>query len=77
MIVIQSCSSDEYYASLELMEAPNIPQPDSKSQLFERAVRFSNEDNMTITLGVFTNRKAALAWTKQGASCERDIQKVL
>ena len=37
-IVIQSCNRNEYCASLELMEAPQIPKPDGESQLFEKAV---------------------------------------
>ena len=77
MIIIQSCNENEYYASLRLMEAPGILKPDSQSQLFERAVRFPNEVNMTIALGMFADRKAAIAWTKQGADCEKNIRKVL
>ena len=77
VIIIQSCNENEYYASLELMEAPEIPKPDGQSQLFERAVRFPKDDDMIIALGMFAGRKAALAWTKPGASCGRDIRKVL
>ena len=77
VIVIQSCNDNEYYASLQLMKAPNITKPDGQSQLFERAVRFPNEDNMAVTLGMFADCKAAIAWTEQGASCEKDIHKVL
>ena len=76
-IVIQSCNPNEYYASLELMEAPNITKPGSQSQLFERAVRFPNYYDMVITVGMFAGRKAAIAWTEQGASCEKDIRNVL
>ena len=76
VIVIQSCNENEYYASLELMEAPNIPKPDSQSQLFKRAVLLQNEDNMTIAVGMFADRKAAIAWTKQGTDCEKGIQSV-
>ena len=76
-IVIQSCNRNEYCASLELMEAPQIPKPDGQSQLFEKAVRFPNKINMKIALGMFAGHKAAIAWTEQGASCERDIRKVL
>ena len=77
MVVIQSCNDNEYYASLDLMEAPKVLKPDSQSQLFERAVRFPNKDDMTIAIGVFAGHKAAIAWTEQGSSCERDIRKVL
>ena len=77
MIIIQSCNDNEYYASLELMKAPEISKPDDLSQLFKRAVQFPNDDNMTIALGMFADRKAAIAWTKQGADCEKDIRKVL
>ena len=76
-VVIQSCNKNEYYASLELMEAPEIPKPDGQSQLFETAVRFPNKFDMKIALGMFAGHKAALARTEQGASCERDIRKVL
>jgi len=77
VIVIQSCNENEYYASLELMKAPEIPKSDGQSQLFERAVRFPNTIAMKIVLGMFAGHKAAIAWTEQGASCERDIRKVL
>ncbi len=76
-IVIQSCNRNEYCASLEMMEAPQIPKPDGRSQLFEKAVRFPNKIDMKIALGMFAGHKAAIAWTEQGASCERDIRKVL
>ena len=77
MIIIQSCNDNEYYASLELMKAPEILKPDGQLQLFERAVRFPNDDDMTITLGMFADRKAAIAWTGQGADCEPHIRNVL
>ena len=76
IIVILSCNKNEYYASLELMKAPEITKPDGQ-QLFERAVRFPNEHNMIIAAGMFAGHKAAIAFTEQGASCERDIRKVL
>ena len=56
--------------------APQIPKPDGQSQLFEKAVRFPNKIDMKIALGMFAGHKAAIAWTEQGASCERDIRKV-
>ena len=58
------------------MEAPAILKPDDQ-QLFDKAVRFPNKDNMRIAAGMFAGHKAAVAWTEQGASCERDIRKVL
>ena len=76
-IVIQSCNPNEYYASLDLMEAPNITTPDGQSHLFQRAVRFPNKEDMKIALGVFAGYKAAIVWTEQGASCEEDIRNVL
>ena len=76
VIVIQSCNINEYYASLELMEAPNITKPDD-SPLFERAVWFTNKDNMRVILGLFAGYKAAITWTKQGTSCERDLRNIL
>jgi len=76
VIVIQLCNDNEYYASLKLMKAPKILKPDGQSQ-FERAVRFPNQHDMTIVLGMFAGHKAAIAKTKQGADCERDVQKVL
>ena len=75
-IVILSCNKNEYYASLELMKAPEITKPDGH-QLFERAVRFPNKDNMIIVAGMFAKQKAVIAWTEQGASCEKDIRKLL
>ncbi len=76
VIVIQSCNINEYYASLELMNAPNITKPDD-SPLFERAVWFANEDNMRVILGLFAGYKAAITWTEQGTSCERDLRNIL
>ena len=76
VIVIQSCTQSEYYASLELMEAPGMKMPNGES-ILKRAALFPNDDNMKVALGLFAERKAAIAWTEQGASCERDIRKVL
>ena len=42
-------------------------------QLFKISVRLPNEDNMIIATGMFAGHKAAIAWTEQGASCERDV----
>ena len=75
-IIILSCNKNEYYASLELMKAPDITKPDGQ-QLFDKAVRFPNEDNMIIATGMFAGYKAAIAWIEQGASCERGIRKLL
>ena len=55
------------------MKAPSIPKPDGQSQLFKRAVLFQNKDNMTIVVGMFADRKAAIAWTEQGTDCEKGI----
>ena len=62
VIVIQSCNDNEYYASLELMEAP---------------VRYRNEYAMRIILGMFAGYNAAIAYTQQGSSCRSDIEEVL
>ena len=32
---------------------------------------------MVITVGMFAGRKATIAWTEQGTSCEKDIRNVL
>ena len=74
VIVIQSCNENEYYASLELMKAPII---ENQPQLFNTAVRYRNEDAMRIILGMFAGYNAAIAYTQQGSSCRRDIEKVL
>ena len=58
------------------MKAPEITKPDGH-QLFERAVRFPNKDNMIIVAGMFAEQKAVIAWTEQGASCVKDIRKLL
>ena len=76
VIVILSCNKNEYYASLELMKAPQIMKSDGQ-RLFERAVGFPNKDNMIIATGVFAGHKAAIAWIEQGASCEKGIRKLL
>lgn len=74
VIVIQSCNENEYYASLELMEAPNI---ENQQHLFETAVRYRNKCAMRIILGMFAGYNAAIAYTQQGSSCRRDIENVL
>ena len=46
-------------------------------QLFKISVRLPNEDSMIIATGMFAGHKAAIAWIEQGASCERDVRKLL
>ena len=58
------------------MKAPELTKPDGQ-QLFARAVRFPNKDNMIIATGMFAGHKAAIAWIEQGASCERDVRNLL
>ena len=52
------------------MKAPSIPKPNGQSQLSKR---FQSKDNMTIVVGMFADRKAAIAWTEQGTDCEKGI----
>ena len=56
------------------MKAPNIK---NQPHLFETAVRYRNKYAMHIILGMFADCNAAIAYTQQGSSCRRDIEKVL
>ena len=72
-----SCNDNEYYASLELIEAPKIRRPDG--QFFDKAVKFQKEGTefMTMILGMFAGYKAAIVLVDQGSDCEKPIRKAL
>ena len=65
MTVIQSCNENEYYASLELIKAPDSKKADGQP-MFDRSVQLP-DTALKIPIGMFAGYKTAIVWTEQGA----------
>ena len=69
-VVIQSCNDAEYFAALEAIERPPLP-------MFDKPVRYPNDENFTIVVGTFAGKNAAIVRTKQGNKCRKDLTTIL
>ena len=69
-VVIQSCNDAEYFAALEAIERPSLP-------MFDKPVRYPNDENFTIVVGTFAGQNAAIVRTEQGNKCREDLNTIL
>ena len=66
-VVIQTCNDAEYYAALEKLKPPN--------QEFSKPVNYPHKW-LTIVVGTFAGRDAAVIKTEQGANCLDELEAV-
>ena len=69
-MVIQTCNDAEYYAALEKLKPPQI-----ETQEFSKPVNYPHKW-MTIVVGTFAGRDAAVIRTQQGANCLDELEAV-
>ena len=69
-VVIQSCNEAEYTAALETIKC-------SPLLMFDKPVRYPNNENFTIVVGTFAGQNAAIVRTEQGTKCRDDLTAIL
>ena len=69
-VVIQTCNEAEYYAALEKLEPPRI-----ENQKFTEPVEYPHAE-LSIVVGTFAGKDAAVLQTEQGAKCKDELETV-
>ena len=69
-VVIQSCNEAEYAAALEAIKCPPLP-------MFDKPVRYPNDENFAIVVGTFAGQNAAIVRTEQETKCRDDLTAIL
>ena len=69
-VVIQSCNEAEYAATLKAIK--RLPLP-----MFDKPVRYPNDENFTIVVGTFAGQNTAIVRTEQGTKCRDDLTAIL
>ena len=69
-VVIQSCNEAEYAATLKAIKRLLLP-------MFDKPVRYPNDENFTIVVGTFAGQNTAIVQTEQGTKCRDDLTAIL